>query len=75
MGIGDIVAVIVNHPDGIMVDVQGNVGLITEVREREDKEFDYMVHTISSDFVYGGDQIRKATNTEVREALYEILSK
>ena len=71
---GDIVVVTVKHPDGSETVTKGDMGIITE---KENTEFgiDYTVHTWSSDYLYGADQIRLATRQEKDERLIELMMK
>ena len=68
--LGDIVIVIVDHPDGSSEDVFGTIGIISEI---ERNNTDFTVRNRSSDYVYGADQIRLATDKECRLALENIL--
>lgn len=70
---GDIVVVTVEHPDGVKTVTKGNIGIITEI----ESEFgsDYTVHTWSSDYVYGEDQLRLATQEEKNRKLVDLMMK
>lgn len=71
---GDIVVVTVEHPDGVKTVTKGNMGIITEKKIRE-LEIDYTVHTWSSDYVYGGNQLRLATQEEKNLKLIDLMMK
>ena len=74
MLVGSIVMVIVEHPDGCPeVSVYGDVGVITKIRKGKSGAYDYIVHTETSDYFYGADQIRKMTDEEIKFALYNLL--
>lgn len=70
---GDIVVVTVEHPDGVKTVTKGDMGIIID---KEDTfEMDYTVHTWSSDYVYGEDQIRLATQEEKNRKLIDLMMK
>lgn len=71
---GDIVIVTVKHPDGIATVTKGDMGIITH-KEIMKFGIDYTVHTWSSDYLYGGDQIRLATQEEKNEKLIDLMMK
>lgn len=71
---GDIVVVTVEHPDGTGTVTKGNMGIITE-KEVMGYGIDYTVHTWSSDYVYGGDQLRLATQEEKDVKLIDLMMK
>ena len=70
---GDIVVVTVEHPDGVKTVTKGDMGIITE--KEVTFEMDYTVHTGSSDYKYGGDQIRLATQEEKNRKLIDLMMK
>ena len=74
MKVGDLVMVIVEHPDGSTENTFGNIGVISEIEHRID-DTDYTVHTMYSDYVYGEHQLRELTDEEARLALQSILMK
>ena len=69
---GDIVIVTVDHPDGSKTNTKGEMGIITE-HETTEFGIDYTVHTWSSDYVYGIDQIRLATQKEKDAKLVDLM--
>ena len=75
--VDDLVTIIVDHPSGIECeDVLNEVGIITEI-VNENGRTDILVHTLtnSNDFgwVFGPEELRLATDEEVREKLqYEL---
>ena len=71
---GDIVVVTVKHPDGSKTVTKGDMGIITE-KEITEFGIDYTVHTWSSDYLYGADQIRLATQEEKDERLINLMMK
>ena len=73
---GDIVKVIVEHPDGSTVETYGTIGVIARIEHfvSRPNETDYTVHTLSSDYVYEESQIREATPAEIKEELRRILT-
>ena len=71
---GDIVVVTVEHPDGSRMITKGDIGIITE-KELLGTEIDYTVHTWGSDYVYGGNQLRLATQEEKNMKLTELMIK
>jgi hypothetical protein len=71
---GDIVVVTVKHPDGSETVTKGDIGIITE-KEITGLEIDYTVHTWSSNYLYGGDQIRLATQEEKDAKLIDLMMK
>lgn len=74
--VDDIVVVTVDSPAGVEVDVKGDIGIITEVTEIQGEK-EYLVHTTFSSheygFVYVENEIRLATDEEVRKKLTESL--
>lgn len=72
MEIGDIVTVIVNHPDGIETITEGDIGFITKI-ENVTGEEDYTVKTINSDYLYGVNQIRLATEDEIKNEFIRLI--
>ena len=74
IGIGTIVKVTVEHPDGSTENTEGNIGVVSEI-ESFNNELDYTVHTMDSDYVYGIDQIREATPEEISYELYRLLTR
>lgn len=71
---GDIVVVTVKHPDGSETVTRGEMGIITE-KEITEFGIDYTVHTWSSDYLYGGDQLRLATQEEKDAKLVDLMFK
>lgn len=71
---GDIVIVTVKHPDGSETVTKGDMGIITK-KEMTEFGIDYTVHTWSSDYLYGGDQLRLATQEEKNTRLTELMMK
>lgn len=71
---GDIVVVTVKHPDGSETVTKGDMGIITK-KELTEFGIDYTVHTWSSDYLYGGDQLRLATQEEKNTRLTELMMK
>lgn len=71
---GDIVIVTVDHPDGSETVTEGDMGIITE-KETTEFGIDYTIHTWSSDYLYGGDQIRLATQEEKDAKLIDLMMK
>ena len=73
---GDIVKVIVEHPDGSTVETYGNIGVITRIERlvTRPNDPDYTVSTLHTDYVYGEQQIREATPAEIKEELRRILT-
>jgi len=71
---GDIVVVTVEHPDGSKTVTKGDMGIITEKGTTE-SGIDYRVHTWSSDYLYGDDQIRLATQEEKDAKLIDLMMK
>lgn len=71
---GNIVVVTVDHPDGSATNTKGDMGIITE-KETTEFGIDYTVHTWSSDYLYGADQIRLATQEEKDERLIDLMMK
>lgn len=71
---GDIVVVTVDHPDGSETITKGDMGIITE-KEVLGLEIDYTVHTWNSDYIYGEDQIRLATQEEKNRKLIDLMMK
>ncbi len=67
---GDIVVVTVKHPDGSKTVTKGDMGIITETTE-----FGITVHTWSSDYIYGVDQLRLATQEEKDAKLIDLMMK
>ena len=63
---GDIVVVTVKHPDGSKTVTKGDMGIITK-KETTASGIDYTVHTWNSDYLYGVDQLRLATQKEKNE--------
>lgn len=71
--IGSLVMVIVEHPDGCdNTETYGDIGVVTKIEKVTDK-YDYTVHNINSDYLYGAEQLRLLTDEECREALYSTL--
>ena len=75
MKFGDLVMVITDYPDGSTDYTYGNVGVISKIENHVTYGPDYTVHTMSSDYMYGEDQIRELTDEEARLALQTILMK
>lgn len=71
---GDIVVVTVKHPDGSETVTEGDMGIITD-KQVLGLEIDYTVHTWSSDYIYGGEQIRLATQEEKNRKLIDLMMK
>ena len=71
---GDIVVVTVKHPNGSKTVTKGDMGIITE-KETTEFGIDYIVHTWSSDYVYGVDQLRLATQEEKDAKLIDLMMK
>lgn len=71
---GDIVIVTVDHPDGSETNTKGDMGIITE-KETTKFGIDYTVHTWSSDYVYGANQFRLATQEEKDAKLVDLMFK
>lgn len=75
MKIGTIVVVTVDKPDGCDYTItKGDIGVISEIEHHVSYDTDYTVHTKTSDYVYGIDQIREATDEECRKELYRLLT-
>lgn len=72
--IGNIVIVTVKNPDGSKTSTKGDMGIITE-KEITEFGIDYTVHTWSSDYVYGADQLRLATQEEKDTKLIDLMMK
>ena len=70
----DIVVVTVKHPDGCKTVTNGDIGIITK-KETTEFGLDYTVHTCNSDYLYGDDQIRLATQEEKDIKLIELMMK
>ena len=75
MKIGSIVIVTVDHPDGSQKITKGDIGVISEIEHYVSSDTDYTVHTKTSDYVYGINQIREATDEECRKELYRLLTR
>lgn len=67
--IGDIVFVTAKTPDGSTHITYGDVGVVTKIY----RDGDYEVHTKSSDYWYGEQQIRLATEDEIKAAFIELI--
>lgn len=67
--VGDIVSVTAKNPSGSSQITFGNIGVVTEIEDG-----DYKVHTESTDYWYGKDQIRLATKSEIKVAFIRAIS-
>ena len=73
MKIGDFEVITVGHPDGVKTETYGDLGVIMQIENRDGVD-DYYVHTREpGEFVYGKDQLRLATESEIKKAFYAIL--
>jgi len=70
----DLVMVIVEHPDGSNTKTYGDIGVVTKI-EKINEVYNLTVHTKSSDYIYGQDQVRVITDEEARLALQALLTK
>lgn len=74
---GTIVVITAKHPAGIpTINVEGEIGLITRIdKDNVRNEYNYSVATRTNSWVYGEDEIREATDEEIKNELIEILSR
>jgi len=70
--VGDIIIVTANHPDGSATVTEGDIGIITKT-EITKFGIDYTVHTQNSDYLYGHNQIRLATQEEKDVKLIQLI--
>ena len=70
MTVGDLVTILCETPSGVTTKVKGKVGIITEVFD------DYTVQFINGDvWLFSSDEIRLATDEEIRNAFTECLER
>ena len=74
LNVGNIVIVTAEHPDGSSANTHGDIGIIT-VKEKVTDEVDYTVHTACSDYMYGRDQLRLATQEEIENEFRRLLTR
>ena len=74
---GTVVVITAKHPAGCpTINVEGEIGLITRIYKADVRnEYDYYVATRTNLWVYGEDEIREATDEEIKNELIEILSR
>jgi len=75
--VNDIVTIVTDNPSGVDVDVNGHVGIITEIYESKSKskEISYCVkeNPWGYEFYYDAKEIRYATEKEIRGKVKELM--
>lgn len=76
MLVGNVVTILVDHPDGSTENVKGLVGVVTAFYEgSDDYEPSWRINTdmYEGGYLYGKTQFRKATENEMADTLRSFL--
>ena len=73
--VNDIVTIVTDNPSGVDVNVNGHVGIVTEIYESNSNEISYCVKETpwGYEFYYDATELRYASEKEIKEKVKQLI--